>query len=144
MKKGRRTENLPMKITVSRMRGNEEWIEIRIQDSLSSLEFVTVKMSCEDFAKALTGMGSCPGIGVVSGLDRVGKVHENDTITFILPQNTDFKNKKEIASQMALEACPKGWEPDLYFASQNSFFMKDGREWARCTIRRWRTPDDSD
>jgi len=38
---------------------------------------------------------------------------------------------------MAQDKLEHGWIADGYFRSRASFFTKDGKRYARCTIRRW-------
>ncbi|GAF90109.1 unnamed protein product, partial [marine sediment metagenome] len=38
----------------------EDYISIRVEDEISSIEFVEVKMSLLDFAKVITGQGYVP------------------------------------------------------------------------------------
>jgi hypothetical protein len=58
-------------------------------------------------------------------------------LEFEVPKwNTDISDKEQ-AMELAKEHCPYGWTPDLYFNSQDSFFYKDKKRFARTTIRRW-------
>lgn len=79
----------------------------------------------------------------VHGLDRVGKKQENKLFEFELPK--DFKREyfkgradQEIElQQLAQSQLSDGWIAENYFGSQDSFFTKDGKKYARVTIRRW-------
>lgn len=72
------------------------------------------------------------------GLERVGKVLELEKIEFPIDYGGyDRKNRETAACQAARQHCPEGWEPELHFRSQGSFFTRDGQPWARTSIRRW-------
>ena len=68
-------------------------------------------------------------------------VKEIDKIEFIIPNNISYQERNKIAYKKAkeycLSHCDTGWIPDNYFNSKNSFFTKNGQDYARCTIRRW-------
>jgi hypothetical protein len=52
----------------------------------------------------------------------------------------DYKERNEVAVKAAAEYVAKnrpGWIARTYFGSQNSFFTKNGKQYARCTIERW-------
>jgi len=75
----------------------------------------------------------------VYNLEKIGKKLEIDTLEFKMPKHT-WENTEEIATKEAFKLCPTGWKPDIYFNSQNSFFLRLDIldiQWARCTIRRW-------
>ena len=120
---------------------HHQHIEISITDEIANINFVTVSMSFENFMKCLTGLSDIKGAGKVSGLDKVGKIHECELFEFPLAvfAGGSSSSRLDIAIETAERLCPNGWQPDLYFGSQNSFFEKDGVSYARCTIRRWRT-----
>ena len=46
-------------------------------------------------------------------------------------------NKLKIHEQVLLDEQGDGWIADGYFHSQNSFFEKDKKKYARDVIRRW-------
>ena len=54
-----------------------DYVSIRIEDELSNINFVDVKMDIESFGKALLGLGSVPVEFELRGLDRVGKKFEH-------------------------------------------------------------------
>jgi hypothetical protein len=75
----------------------------------------------------------------VNGLDKVGKKHENKTYEFEIGDID--KRDEERLWLAAIRSLGKDdlheWTPDKYFRSQNTFFQKDGKNYARCTIRSW-------
>lgn len=118
-------------ITISRIDNwkSESVIQIRIQDKLSRSTFVDAIVSMQDFAMALSGMSHQPIEFEVDGLDKVGRLKETMPLEFPIGDNT--------LTAAAQFACPEGWEPVLYFNSQDSKFNRDGEKWARTTAERW-------
>lgn len=109
---------------------------IQLHDPVSSITFAEVHLTNDQLAMALSRLGYTPCKIELRGLDKVGKKMIVDKLEFEMPLYT-FSTRKEIAYAEADRVCPEGWEADLYFGSQNSFFKKDGKEYARTTIRKW-------
>ena len=57
-----------------------DFVSIRIEDTLSRIAFVDVKMDIESFGKALLGLGNVPIEFKLQGLDRVGKEFQHKEI----------------------------------------------------------------
>jgi len=115
-------------------------INIRLYDDNAGVKFIDLELSPEDFCDATMGRLSrlrCKA--EVSNLDKVGKTLKIDHITYKIDNNTIYNNDKreELARTKAIENCPEGWTPDLYFGSQNSFTHKGDELWAKCIIRKW-------
>ena len=109
-----------------------------LYDQVSGTTFARVTMTADQFAKALGGLGNCKcAKAEVFALDRLNKKHEHKTFAFPLFEDVGFGDRKPAAIQAAKDAAPVGWTPDCSFSSQNSFFQKDGKPWARTIIRRW-------
>lgn len=132
-------------ITISRSQNNygDDSITIRLKDDDAVIEPFEISMSLEAFAEAITGFAYRPCKFTVRNLDKVGKVREHKTFEFQLPDvkvfNLDSK-LKEIAREVLSTVCPDGWEANSAFSafsSQDSFFSKDGKLWARTLITRW-------
>lgn len=116
-------------------------VRIEITDDLSFVQFLDLKMTAEEFVSAIGGLGHVPCEFTLRGLDKVGKVHEHDTLELELGPAGDYSfDRKKRAQMLANQWCEKnegGWYPDLQFNSQTSFFAKNGRQFARTTIRRY-------
>lgn len=116
---------------------------IEINDDSANVNFLEIKLSPEQFMACLGRLSNVKCQLEVKGLDKVGKTHENSTFEFKLPDwyvKLPYKDKAENYKQLSLVAqnqLSDGWIAENYFGSQNSFFTKDGEEWARVTIRRW-------
>jgi hypothetical protein len=116
---------------------NQDAVEIEIRDADACITFARVRLTPEQFCKCLSRLAHVECKASVSDLDLVGKKHENKKLTFPMPLCTEWKNRKTVAYYEAVRVCPEGWEPDDFFGSQDSFFQKDGEQWASVTIRRW-------
>lgn len=126
------------KITITRQSSNkgDGVISISIRDELSRIEFVEAKISFNDFAEAITGLSFVDCEIMVNDFEKVGMQFQRKTLEFELPETT-YSNRKDIAYKEALKLCDDGWVPSSYFSSQNSFFRKDGKDFARTSASRW-------
>lgn len=111
-------------------------IEIKDEDSITIL--ARIQLTPEQLSAMLSRQSyvkceSCE----VGNLDRIGKKHENKQFEFEITY-TKAESDLELACKEALfQQEMFGWIPDNYYGSQGSFFKKDGKDWARVTIRRW-------
>jgi len=115
---------------------NRKVIRIELADKDAGIGFAVATLSLEDFMECITGLGRVPCDVTTRGLDKVGMVYEHQPFTFSIP-NSSVSDRVEVATKVAKELTPKGWTPTCYFASQNSFWSADGKDYARCTIERW-------
>lgn len=116
---------------------NPNIVTIEILDSDSSTTFVKVELTPEQFATALSRQMNVECNISVMGLDRIGKKMIHKVHEFEIPNNIPYNKRKEELSEIIKETLPEGWVSDNYFASQNTFFEKDGKKYARTTIRQW-------
>ena len=128
---------------------NADQISIEVEDAVANTVFLRLELTPEQFARALSRqMCTECAVGEVFRLDRIGKKHEHKRFEFplSLPPGAHFygHEQKDLAVKDVLEHCPEGWIPDSNFGSQDSFFEKDGAQWARCTIRRYVSLDEED
>ena len=57
---------------------------------------------------------------------------------FEIPKEmSGYGHNAEKLQELAQSKLTDGWIADKYFGSQTSFFSKDEKHYARCTIRRW-------
>lgn len=113
------------------------WLEVEDFDSRET--FVRVELTPQQFVDAMARLACVPCKATVGGLGHIGKYHECKDFDFVIPEKVadDWKNRQRIAAEIAARECPDGWTAEEYFGSQDSFFSKDGKNYARCTIRRW-------
>ena len=117
---------------------DEKGMRIEVRDADSGIKFLIVGLTPKQATQAMGRLANteCENCEVYN-LDKVGKVLELKQHTFELVGDINYQSRDEVAYFFAKQTCPKGWEPDRYFRSQNSFFSENGRNYARCTIRRW-------
>lgn len=124
---------------------NREYTDIEIEDDVANATFVKVRLTPNQLSAALGRVGYTPCELQVQGLEKVGKKHENSKFEFLLPNGwvRDYHNDRTLELSMYAqiildsEKPNEGWIIEPYFNSQDSFFEKDGKKYARCTIRRW-------
>ena len=117
---------------------NDDGLTIEIRDYNASVTFVDIHMTSEQVCQAFSRLAHTPVESCeIRGVEYIGKVMENKRFEFQLPPKSTVVNRKELACQALSSECPEGWEPSNSFSSQDSFFSKDGKEYARTTIRRW-------
>jgi len=116
---------------------NDDRTTIDVKDSDAAITFLKIELTPEQLSQCLSRLVNvkCES-AIVCDLDKVGKKHTNKKLEFKMPSESMYKDV-DTATKLAKENCPDGWEPDLYFGSQESFFYKDGELWAECTIRKW-------
>lgn len=109
-------------------------VRFDIKDENAGITFIKWTMTHVNFCKALGKLAAveCDDLEVFK-LDNLGKKQIHKKFEFEFPLDISIESAKELAPKV----CPKGWTPDLYFGKQDSFFKKDNKSWARCTIRRW-------
>lgn len=119
---------------------NREYTTIELIDDDASITFVQVKLTPEQLSAALSRIAYTNCDMELFGLERIGKKMEHKQFEFELPRKgLSSKNDKELSEivQKMLDESDEGWISDTHFSSQNTFFSKDGKDYARCTIRRW-------
>jgi hypothetical protein len=114
-------------------------IKIEIEDADANTLLARVKLDAETFCEAtLANLASIKCLIDVGDINKIGKKMMMDELRFNLPDTASYGNMREIAEKLAIEKCPEGWEPDLYFGSKDSFsYTKDGKTVAKCIIRKW-------
>lgn len=119
---------------------NEEGLHIELRDEKASIKFADIKLNQEQTCQALSRLAMTDCEIEVQMLENVGKEMEDQLITFPLPKEVDYSNRKEIARKEADRICQegfKGWISDGNFSSRGSFLIKDGKEYAQTRIKRW-------
>lgn len=119
---------------------NREYTEIEIEDENANIRFVRIRLNPEQLSAVLSRQACVDCELDIVGIDKIGKKHENKDFIFEIPKklrNSDYKEQLSSIAQSLLNKQGEGWIAESYFASQNSFFEKDGKTYARCTVRRW-------
>lgn len=110
---------------------------IQIKDNQANAQFVEVFLTPEELSMALGRQAHVPCKIDVYNIEKIGKKHENESFVFEIPPNLTTSRNSDELQKIAQSLLSDGWIADGYFGSQNSFFQKDGKHYARCTIRRW-------
>jgi len=116
---------------------NRESTTIEIRDKEACTIFAQITLTPDQLSSALSRLSQTPCEIKVGGLEKIGKVHENGTLEFEIPENIASKKNDDDLHKVATSLLKDGWVADKYFSSQRTFFTKDGKPHARCTIRRW-------
>ena len=117
---------------------NGEYTEIELIDRTSGVRLAIAKLTPEQLSKALGRLAYTPcEIEVSSEFDKLNKTMIVDKLVFPFKYDGIYKERELLAAEEAKKHTPEGWEADNYFNSQNSFFSKDGQQFASCTIRKW-------
>lgn len=111
--------------------GDEKTI-ITIRDCKSNIQFLELVVDNNMLLRALGRFGLVECDCELRGLENVGKKLVIDSMVFIVP-----RHDKDLAGEIADECCPAGWIPDKSFSAQDSFLYKDGKIFAKTTIRKW-------
>jgi hypothetical protein len=118
---------------------------IRIRDQRAAVVLLSIELDSDQLARALGRQSRVECQARLPGWRHAGKVRENKTMEFPIPGvDHSYEDRSEVAYAAAQEDAAEGWEPDSHFSSKDSFFERDGQQWARCTIRRWTDPEDED
>lgn len=120
-------------------------LEIELAERVTTQAIAKIKFTPEQWFNLISGLGytKCLAKVDLDAVSRIGKKMQMAPLTFEMPDDGWLAEyRKKIARKLAKEKCPDGWEPDLHFGSQGSFFNKEGKSWARTTIRRWVTPEE--
>lgn len=116
---------------------------IELRDREANITFAVLNISAADFCAALSRQAHVKCDIDLYSIDRLGKKHECKKFEFKLPDGfnrsygEDRKAQDIMLGEFAQRQLTDGWISESYFSSQDSFFSKDGENWARVVIRRW-------
>ena len=113
-------------VTISRINtGNGQYMEIRITDGSSGTEFVEAKLSLEDFAKAITGLGYIDCEIETRGLHLLGKKREHKT-EMVACNGWELNKNDESAINNALEPYEiDGWKGSHYDMKNSKNYSRE-------------------
>lgn len=114
---------------------------IEVKDHEAGITFLKIQLDADEYMRVLSRQAPVECVLDIVGVDKIGKKIEVDRFEFKAFRPIDFHNKIEEyqtqLQELAQSQLKDGWIADRYFGSQDSFFQKDGEQWARATIRRW-------
>lgn len=116
---------------------NPDGATIEIEDDKANTTFLTVNLTPSQLMACLSRQGYVDCELDIKGLDRVGKTHEAKEFTIEIPEKLNNSSHQDDLQKIIQSQLTDGWIADGYFGSQNSFFRKDGKQYARCIIRRY-------
>lgn len=112
---------------------------IEIYDEVSSKTFVRVQLTNNQLASMLSRLQRTSCKVEVGDLTIIGKQMEHQTFEFEVDREIKGSNiLLHLCCTQALEKSNMSdWIPEQRYNSQDSFFQKDGKLFARTIIRKW-------
>ena len=112
--------------------------EIELTDWSSTITFAKVKLNQKQTCQALSRLCDTSCVIEVNNLDKVGKKRIQEELIIELPKETRWDEEVKTAKKLAIKATENTeWKPSLSFDSQDSFFTKDGKKYARTRKLKW-------
>lgn len=113
----------------------DDRIFLSIKDKKSGIRFVDLELTREQFINAaMNRLAECNvKTAHIHNIANVGKKLERKPLVVEIPAYHDDKAALAISTRM----CPPGWDVEPYFTSQDSFFSKGDKFYARTSIVRW-------
>jgi hypothetical protein len=116
---------------------SSEGLEMTIRDEKSFMEFITIKISPEEFLKGLGRVMSRPCEVTLKNMDKIGKKRKIEILTFEVENVYD----KKYAIEKAEEIAKTRFKDNIYrinsFNSSDSFFTDNGKGYAKTTVIIW-------
>jgi hypothetical protein len=120
-------------ISISRVTsGGHDWIEIRIGDDASRIEFVEAKIEMEEYARLISGLSHQPCEIEVRGVNHIGKRKVSESRTAVA--KIDTLGRKELQQWLIDNCQEEGWILDPYLGSQGSISRNDGKLLLRYSV----------
>jgi len=117
---------------------------ISFQCAKSNITFAEATLTPQQLSSALSRLSNTECEIDVKGLNKVNKTMEHKKFEFKLPDgvskwnNTEKVELKDVCNTAMIEqGISDEWISDHYYNSQDTYFNKDGKPYARTTIRRW-------
>lgn len=114
-------KTLKGKLTISRAMSNREddYVEIRIEDEVSGVEFVSINLSMEQYGHAVAGTSYQSIEYTARDMDCIGKVKEREAARVPIPSPLAY-NRQGAEEYVKANFQREGWILDSYLGSQNS------------------------
>ena len=116
---------------------NQDYTTIELRDENAAVNFLSITLSPEQLSSVLSRLAQVKCDIDLKNIEVVGKKHEHNSFEFEIPKELASSSKAKELHEIAQSKLIDGWVADSYFASQGTFFEKDSKQYARCTIRRW-------
>jgi len=119
---------------------NRDSTTIELHDRDSNMMFAQITLTPEQLSSALSRLGMTNCEIKLNGLSNVGKTMEHKQMELPYPMEVDRYGNPDIEKQLAAyfdAHCTDGWKCWDNFSSQGTYFVKDGMDMVRASIRRW-------
>jgi len=110
---------------------------IEIFDSDASTTIAKAILTPQQLSQVLSRLAYVDCECMVGDFSRIGKKMENQTFEFEITGSKSSIDLNNDCIDALFREGMSDWIPDNYYQSQNSFFNKDDKQYARVTIRRW-------
>ena len=129
------------KLSISRVSGGENYIEIRLEDANAHVLVTRIKVPLESFGAIVTGLSLQPVKYEAHNFDKLGKVMEHKTERVIVDCENYYDKFRVIhALELALPAYEiDGWTAEVSssLSQQNSCGVVDGKVFVNVHFRRY-------
>lgn len=133
------------KITISRVSQSDggQFMNIELSDCLSGIRMLSVEMTMQDFAEAITGLGyrECTHSVNVSNLDKIGKKLEIKSVPILFDGQPPLGDKFfDYMSRLVKPYEVDGWTVDDYDIKSRNYHRNcamDGRPAYTVSFRRY-------
>ena len=123
----------------------DEWndtFELEIIDATSGVLIAELRLTEDEFMQAFITRRHEVALSHVGKIDDdmqpINKVPEHTTFTVLLPSETPYANRGDVALALAAQLPEAdGWRLSSYFGARNSFSRKDGCEYAHVRAVRY-------
>lgn len=117
---------------------SEHGCKISLFDNMSKTHFIDLDIPPEEFCLALRGLARQECKIEVRQLDKVGKTRKMKPLLIKVPKSVKFLDREEYIKSVVDQHADEGWEPYVYFGSQDSFIQgEDGHDYANLTQFKW-------
>lgn len=112
-------------------------VSIRFREETSGQQFMEVEITHEEFSKALSSLAERPIEMQVAETERLGKRKISQEIIVEVPKDYDKESARKAVTKFVEKQSKedgKPWIADLYLGSQNSFFYRGEKRYARTNM----------
>lgn len=118
---------------------NREYTSITVEDSKSGMRILELILTPQQLSEALSRLSNtrCQAEIYVDSAHKWGKKLETKKYEFSIGNPGITEDREKLAISILDKTDLGEWEYDSYLRSRDSFFQKDGEQWARVMLRRW-------
>lgn len=117
---------------------SDKGLHIEVTDEASGTQFLEIELNEKQTCEALSRCSRTECTAEVRGLDRVGLHLEIAWLVFEYPEDVRYsKDEDRLLVEAMKPHVPEGWTASEYFGSRDQFFTRNGKYYARASLRRW-------